>query len=214
MAPVPFASRGLTLFASAVLAHGCSFFEELQSAESAEDGDDDDESDDEDEGASSSDASHDCAWPEDDFCIDQDRLLRCDPETHVSTLYDCGAVCGSLVNMACVNSASGHACFCATPGAQRQSVCTELEACLGACTNPTDRGCTERCFARSDRGTIRLYGALVHCAHAQCDATCNATPELCAACITTGMRAGTGECALARSVCDEHARDDPFEDYD
>ncbi len=184
---------------------GCDFFRELDSAESA--------------GGTGGTGGTDtgtagtgpCA-PEDDTCLDQDRLRWCDPQTGAVEEQDCTAVCGQYVNFTCLQVApSTHACWCVEPGAQKVYGCAELEACLQGCGLDPDGTCTDPCFARTTARTIRTFGALVHCAHAACEATCDGPdPDACAACIDSAMAGTYGGCALARSVCDADRGDEPW----
>ena len=193
---------GVAALLAAAATPGCDFFEELEDAESAgsssgggtEAGDD---------GA----AGGPCVVAVDDRCEHQDLLASCDPATGVLTEVGCDALCGQNPNFTCVGTATGqHACWCVVPGKQKVYSCTELEACLGDCT---DLGqCTDQCFARTDESTIRMYGALVHCAERGCDETCRDTPDQCRACTAATIADGSG-CSLERAVCNEDRNDEP-----
>jgi len=189
---------------------GCkNFFEELGSDDEGDSGDDDD--DDSDAGES---GDTQCSFPEDDRCIDQDRLAHCDPETEESVEFDCSLLCGSNLNFSCITIGSGqHGCWCVETGSTKLDACPALEVCLRDCAAAPDDSCNEACFERTDAATARLYGTLVSCAHTQCHELCIAAPESCAACIATGIEGG-GECGLARAVCDADENGDPLEEWD
>ncbi|RMG99501.1 MAG: hypothetical protein D6705_02955 [Deltaproteobacteria bacterium] len=186
----------------------CDFFKELDSAESAGTSGMDTETD---TGTGSGTGEDGPCGPSDDTCVDQDRLRWCDPETGEVTEVDCTSECGTFMNFSCVTvGPSTHACWCVEPGLQKVYSCTELEACLEGCGfDPTD-ACANQCFGRTTAETIRMFGALVHCAHAACEATCEDDPEGCAACIAAGMEGTYGGCTLARSVCDADQNDETW----
>ncbi len=200
------ASPALTL-ALALAAGACDFFQELDSAESAGT-----------TGGTSGGGATDTGTagagpcgPADDTCLDQDRLRTCDPATGEVTEYDCAAVCGGTLNFTCLMvTPQDHACWCVEPGAQKVYGCKDLEACLQGCgADPTD-ACANQCFGRTTAETIRTYGALVHCAQAACEPTCEADVTACAACLESAMAGTSGGCALARSVCDADTGDEPW----
>ena len=203
------------LCACATVAAGCgNFFEELQSADSADSGD----TDSDDAGLDGDDdmvevPGSDCVYPEDGRCVDQDTIQRCDPESAEIEIHGCTEICGGFTNFACVMVSPGeHGCWCVEPGRQKVFSCSELEACLADCGSAATSACADACFARTDQTTVRLYGALVNCAHDGCHEICNETPESCAACVESAIQTGAGACGLARSVCDADDNDElgPF----
>lgn len=183
---------------------GCDFFKELESAPGATaSGTDTDTG-----GASTGDTSVGCEVELDDRCVDQDTVASCGPADGVLTEVDCPAVCGELVSFSCVATASGqHACWCVEPGDNKLLSCTELESCLGDC-DVESLACADQCFARTDATTIRLYGALVHCAEAACEDACREDPASCPACVDAARTAGEGGCSLPRAVCDDDRNPD------
>jgi hypothetical protein len=199
------------------LASGCAWFKELQSAESVDGtgtGDDteagtEDESGDDDT-ASTGDGA--CEIAEDDRCADQDTLHSCDPATGELTEYACADLCSGTMNFSCVIASADarHGCWCVVAGDQKLLTCTELEGCLLDCTDDSTSACADACFAKTNAGTIRTYGALVSCAHHECDDTCREEPASCAGCISTAIASGMGDCTLERSVCDADAAGDPW----
>jgi hypothetical protein len=197
------------ILAVAALSAACSFFEELKSAESAE-ADTDSEADTEDvpvpEGA--------CQFPIDDRCGDQDTVHRCDPSTNEFELWSCSDQCGQFTNFSCVATGTGqHGCWCTEPGLQKVLSCSELATCLEDCVGDPTGGCADQCFSRTDTATVRLFGALVYCAHSNCHETCINSPEVCGACIDGAVRAGQSGCAFPRSVCDGDRNDEPWSPY-
>ncbi len=206
----------LVLLASACAA-GCSFFEELGDAPWADtdtdtDGADEDDGDlDVDGGSVSAETGAEpCTIERDDLCVDQDTLHSCDPQTGELTVMDCAAACGNNLNFTCLGTPSGqHACWCVVPGKQKVLSCGELEACLQGCTNAVGTACADGCFSRTTEAAIRIYGALVWCAHASCRDACLEEAYACATCIASGIQNGTGGCGLERSVCDTDQNDEP-----
>ncbi len=201
----------------AALAGACSFFEELQSAESAEDGGSgtgngtgNASSGNASSGTSDGDAP--CTIASHDRCLNQDTLQTCDEPSGEVTVSSCNALCTGTLNFSCVIASAEvqHGCWCVVPGEIERLNCTELEECLLACSAATTTACADACFDRTDAGTIRTYGALVACAHQGCDDGCRESPEGCSACISTAIASGTGDCALERSVCDADAPTDPW----
>lgn len=205
--------RSTCLVLVIALAGACGFFKELQSADSA--GDDstgDDSGDDSGSGGSDSTGDGICEVVDDDRCADQDTLRSCDEATGELTEYSCTELCTGTLNFSCViaTSDSRHGCWCVVPGDQKLLTCSELEGCLLECTNAQTTACADACFAKTNAGTIRTYGALVSCAHNGCDDTCRDEPGSCSSCISTAIAAGTGDCTLERSVCDADASSDPW----
>lgn len=189
------------------LTAACGFFEELKSAESAEDG-----------GDSETDAAPPpegaCEFPIDDRCGDQDTVHRCDPATNEFEVWSCSAQCGQYTNFSCVATGTGqHGCWCVEPGKQKVFSCSELATCLEDCVGAASSGCADQCFARTDASTVRLFGALVFCAHDSCHEICLETPELCGNCIDNAVRYGHNGCAFPRSVCDGDRNDEPWSPY-
>lgn len=202
-------SSGLVALLLAVSTLGCGVFEELQSEDSAE-------GTDEGEGEAAGDdvvLPHDgCVYPDDSRCRDQDTIERCVPEIEEIEIHDCHALCGANTNFACLMVSEGeHGCWCVEPGPQKVFSCTELEACLADCPSSTD-ACTDQCFKRTDTSTVRMFGALVNCAHSDCQQVCLDNPPACASCVEIGIRDGAGACGLHRSVCDADKNDElgPF----
>jgi hypothetical protein len=190
----------------------CGVFEELQSAESAEG------SDTEPIGSGSStsgEADGDaCVFPLEDRCSDQDTLHSCDPVHGTATVYDCAALCGSYLNFTCLGTGTGqHGCWCVASGQQKVLSCGELEDCLRGCVTDDSGACADGCFSRTTTSVVRMYGALVHCAHDGCHDTCIERPEACASCIDASISQGLGGCGLPRSVCDEDRNDEPGTPY-
>jgi hypothetical protein len=196
--------------ASVIASPGCEFFEELESVESAESGESATESDtDMTSAETEAEADSSCSFPADDRCLDQDRLHVCDPQSEQASTWSCTELCGSFVNFTCLGVGNGqHACWCVQPGAQKVLSCTELETCLRGCEGAIDATCADQCFARTTTGTIRTFGALVHCAQSVCHDTCASDPASCPACIQAGLTGGNG-CVLERSVCDNDRNDEP-----
>ena len=204
MPPIPHPVVASALF-SIGLATGCGFFEELQSAESVTEQAADTDGDTEGWVGTDTDG---CMYPADDACMDQDTVLSCDLATASLTVYDCAALCGNYVNFTCLNTSAGHGCWCVEPGKQKVLSCSELESCLRGCTWDTTSACADQCFSRTTTSTIRMYGSLVGCAHTDCHDVCIDMPQACAACIDQGIAAGSGPCALERSVCDADKNDE------
>lgn len=211
--------RAVRVLSVAILATSCSYFKELQSAESvtessgatgdATEGDDDSDETGEDTSDESGDEA--CDLADDDLCLDQDTLQTCDPESGERVEMACADLCTGTMNFSCViaSADSRHGCWCVVPGEQKLLTCIELEVCLYECTASGDSTCADACFDRTNAATIRTFGALVSCAHNDCDETCRETPEECSTCIATAT-AGTGECVLERSVCDSDESGDPW----
>lgn len=202
------------------LSTACSYFKELQSAESVTEssgatGDDstasDDDDDDSDGTADETSEDQTCEILDDDRCLDQDTLQTCDPETGERTEFPCGDLCTGTMNFSCVIASADarHGCWCVVPGDQKLLTCIELEGCLFECSGSGDSACADSCFDRTNAATIRTFGALVSCAHHDCDETCREEPEGCSVCIANAT-AGVGDCVLERSVCDSDAPSDPW----
>ncbi len=200
---------GLTrLLAVALLAAspflGCGFFEELGA-----DDDDDDGGDDGDTGSTVDMGSDGPCGAEDDFCISQDELSSCSPDTGDVTELNCAIACGSFMNFTCVHVTGGrHGCWCVSPGDQPIDGCVGLETCLASCGEGATTDCGNGCFERATYSTIRLYGALVHCAEQVCRDTCLTAPESCSQCIALARTGMIGDCAVERAVCDNDQPDD------
>lgn len=201
---------GLALALAAPAGAGCDFFRELESEPVADTdggsgtGTGDTDTGDPDDGP--------CELALDDRCIDQDTVHSCDPASgELSELY-CPALCGTNTNFACVSASTGqHACWCVAPGNNKTLSCTELESCLESCETAPDLSCADRCFSRTDAPTIRILGALLHCAEASCEQTCLDFPSSCVACVTAARVQGEGGCSLPRAICsDDRNPDDPY----
>ncbi len=193
---------------------GCDFFQELESDPNAQatDTDTDTDTDGPSGGASSGDTeSVPCEIPGDDYCLDQDTVLSCNPADGVQSRVDCPALCGSFVNFSCVGTATGqHACWCVEPGSTKVLSCSEVEQCIGDC-EAGSLTCAEQCFGRTEALTIRIYGALVHCAQSTCRDRCLEDPAACSACIDSARQTGSGGCSLERAVCDDDRNpEDPW----
>lgn len=186
---------------------GCDFFQELESEPTA--GTDTDTG----TGTGGSDTGDpddgSCDLARDDRCLDQDTVDSCDPQTGELTELDCPALCGANTNFSCVSTSTGqHACWCVEPGAVKTLSCTELEGCLEDCEGAPDLGCADRCFGRTDALTIRIFGALLHCAETTCEQTCTDAPGSCAQCVSAARLAGEGGCSLPRAICDDDRNPD------
>ncbi|MCX4242124.1 hypothetical protein [Paraliomyxa miuraensis] len=188
---------------------GCDFFQELESdpqPAATETGGDE-------AGASTGDTDGGpCEVLNDDRCLDQDRVASCGPADGVLSEVDCPAACGGLLNFSCIATATGqHACWCVEPGTYKVLTCPELESCLGECDLSESLACADQCFARTDADTIRIFGALVHCAEAACEDSCRQTPQTCQACVDAARGEGEGGCSLPRAVCDgDRNPDEPW----
>ncbi|MEM6991649.1 MAG: hypothetical protein AAF721_14175 [Myxococcota bacterium] len=201
------------LLAVGPMAVGCDFFQELEDAESADTGDSE-ASEDATAGGDPG-ASEDgfmagpCTIERDDRCENQDVVASCDPATGLVTTVPCDALCGDNANFSCVSTAGGaHACWCVVPGTQKLWSCTELEACMADCDQPGP--CTDQCFAKTTEATVRMYGALVHCAESGCTQTCLDSPEFCGPCIANAIASGEG-CSIPRSICDADENDEGWD---
>lgn len=186
---------------------GCDFFRELESVPGAETGTETD--------TGTTDASTGntdgaaCELLNDDRCLDQDTVASCSLTEGTVSEIDCVALCGTLTNFSCVLSGSGqHACWCVEPGKNKILSCSELEDCMGGCDLTQSLDCADQCFSRTDAMTVRIYGALVHCAEATCEQTCQDTPENCLACIDAARIEGAGGCSLPRAICDDDRNPD------
>ncbi|MCA9712020.1 MAG: hypothetical protein KDK70_39660 [Myxococcales bacterium] len=186
-------------------AGGCDFFRELESKPGAGTGTGTDTDTDTGTGtAGTGDTDGACELLRDDRCLDQDTVASCSLADGAVTEVDCVATCGTLTNFSCVVAGTGqHACWCVDPGAQKVLSCTELEGCVSECDLSQSFECADRCFARTDAATVRIYGALVHCAESTCTQTCLDTPEICSACIDAALTQGAGGCSLPRAICDD-----------
>jgi hypothetical protein len=182
---------------------GCTFFKELESEEGAEIS----------TGTSTgtSDGSGDECTLIDDTCENQDTVRSCDLSTGQVDKYDCGVLCGGNVNFTCIDVGNGqHGCWCVAPGQQKVYSCWELESCLQGCGGAVDSFCSDQCFSRTTSSTVRMFGALVHCAQSGCEDTCRDEPAACGECINLAMAGGSGGCGLERSVCDGDQNDEPW----
>ncbi len=192
-------------------AAGCDFFQELESVPGAtETGTG--------TGTGTGDASTGeteeaaCALSNDDRCLDQDTVASCSLQDGTVSEVDCVAECGVFVNFSCVTTGSGqHACWCVEPGANKVLSCSELEDCMEGCDPSSPLSCADTCFARTNALTVRIYGALVHCAEQTCQQTCIDSPFDCLACINSARIDGGGGCSLPRAICDDDRNaDDPW----
>ena len=190
---------------------GCEIFEELQDAPGADTGAGS-ETDDAGESGAETEAPVDggpCELAEDDACYDQDTLASCDPSTGTLQVVSCAQLCGSYTNFSCVGTGTGqHACWCVEPGQQKVLSCTELETCLLGCGNDS-LTCLDDCFLRTVDTTVRIYGAVVHCAETHCEPTCRETPATCSQCVQAAIASGAGGCTVERALCDSDDNDEP-----
>lgn len=190
------------LLAIGPLAVGCDFFQELEDADSADTGDSEGESGTEGdaEDGSGGEQVTPCTIAEDDHCENQDVVASCDPATGLVTSLPCGALCGDNANLSCVATMGGqHGCWCVVPGRNKLSSCSQLGQCLTNCTEPGP--CSDACFSKTTETTIRMYGALVHCAETSCESTCQDAPAACSPCVTSAIANGEG-CTVERAICD------------
>lgn len=213
MRPVAHCRPFLTLcqiFVLAAFGGGCDFFQELESEPGAgESGAE--ESTGADEGTGDTDDGP-CTLAEDDRCLDQDTVQSCSVEDGTVSELDCGALCGGFTNFSCVATGTGqHACWCVEPGPTKVYTCRELEDCMEGCPPAADFSCPDQCFARTDAMTIRIFGALLHCAEATCEQQCIDAPQTCNACIEAARIEGSGGCSLPRAICDDDRNpEDPW----
>ena len=196
------------LLASGALA--CDFFNEL---EPLEDGDETGTAGDgtgmetgEETGGDDAGAGEGCTLV-DDRCASQDVVESCDLGTGALSTLDCAALCSGKLNFTCLQASTGqHGCWCVTPGDIALDGCAELEACVTSCATTA---CTDACFGRASVPTVRLLGALYHCAENDCEDLCNESPENCNSCILATRAGVYGGCGVERSVCDA----DEVEDF-
>ncbi len=189
-------------------ATGCDFFQELESVPGATTTETDTDTDTEGTASESTQGAA-CEVLNDDRCLDQDTVASCSPADGTMSEVDCVALCGSYVNFSCVLTGSGqHACWCVEPGDYKVLSCAELEDCMEGCDLSGSLECADTCFSRTDALTVRVYGALVHCAEATCMETCAQTPEQCLGCIEAARTEGSGGCSLPRAVCDDDRNPD------
>ncbi len=188
----------------------CDFFHELDDADSAGTGTGGtDTGTGSDTDTAGSTGTGPCSVASDDRCLTQDALQSCDEASGELSSLDCGDVCGSFVNFTCIDTPSGqHGCWCVEPGAQKVYACWELESCLQGCTWDTTGECANQCFARTTAATVRMYGALVHCARSYCEQVCADAPDTCGGCLDDAMAGLAGDCAVPRSVCDNDQNDE------
>jgi hypothetical protein len=188
------------LFLALAGAPACEFFRELESVSQDETG----------TGSETGDEGDGACELADDHCEDQDRIRSCNLETGEITSVDCGLLCSPLINFTCTPVSTGqHACWCVEPGAHPLDACTGLEACLSDCGPEVEGACGEKCFGRATATTVRLYGALIHCANEECADTCAEYPDGCAACVESARAGLYGGCGVERSVCDADEDDEP-----
>ncbi|MEX1364287.1 MAG: hypothetical protein AB1Z98_14265 [Nannocystaceae bacterium] len=192
---------------AAALGAGCDFFRELESEPTGETdaatgtGTEGTETGDPDDGP--------CELARDDRCLDQDTVASCNLTDGQLYELDCPALCGTNTNFSCVSAGTGqHACWCVEPGANKVLSCTELEGCIEDCEGAPTLECADQCFRRTDALTIRILGALLHCAEATCEQTCLDAPAACATCVTQARREGEGGCSLPRAICDDDRNPD------
>lgn len=185
------------------LGAGCDLFKELEGKSGGTDGDAAGDTD-----GADTDAGDGLCTYVDDYCSGQDILESCSPQTGEVTSLHCASTCGQYMNFTCLGSATGqHGCWCVQPGKQKLASCTDLESCLGECASDVE-SCADRCFGRTDAATIRLYGALIHCAEADCKAFCDEAPDACASCVVNTKTGLVGGCSVERSACDADTIDD------
>ena len=185
-------------FAAVVFACNCGFFRELESLPGAEGTSTGDSSDAGDTGP--------CAEAP-DSCLDQDRIMLCDPSSGEYQTIDCVQLCGEYLNVSCVALTDvRRACWCAEPGKQKVLSCGELETCLLECGDSTG-DCALACFRRTTGETARLLGALMYCAEKTCRSTCHSDAAACNTCMTAA-RAGHYDCGVARGLCDQDKNDE------
>lgn len=143
----------------------------------------------------------DCTYV-DDYCSSQDVLESCSPETGETATIYCPEVCGNNLNFTCIEASGGqHGCWCVVPGKNGLDGCADLERCLADCDGTET--CSNGCFSRASAATVRLYGALLHCAEADCKALCDDAPEACASCVVSTKSGLYGDCSVARAACDQ-----------
>ncbi len=201
-----FAHAFLAIACGSVLV-GCNgFFQELDSVEDAG-GSDSGDTGETDTGGT--DDGGPCDW-QDDQCMTQDLLASCSGATGEVTEYNCALECGGLVNFTCLDAGGGvHGCFCVEPGPTNVYGCSQLEACLASCGAAAFDACGTECFSRATASTVRLYGALVHCAEKDCRETCLDSPGSCASCVQATKSGLYGGCQVERTVCDQDPDDEP-----
>lgn len=186
---------------------GCDFFQELESTAQDETSTGGEDTGDE---ASETGETGDGGPCEaiDDRCDSQDVLHSCDLDSGELTELNCASACGggAFMNFTCLMSPSGaHGCWCVLPGEFALDGCAQLEACLGGCT--TD-ACADSCFGRASVPSIRLLGALFHCAETDCAEFCEESIEACNSCILATRAGVYGGCGVERSVCDADTVDE------
>jgi hypothetical protein len=178
---------------------GCDFFDELESdpiESTSTDGGD---------GDGDGDGDGHCGL-EDDRCASQDLLTSCDLATGTLTDYNCASVCGASLNFTCLSSGNGqHGCWCVQPASIALDGCADLEVCVSECATPE---CSSACFSRASTPTIRLLGALFHCAESDCEDLCKESAEVCNSCILATRAGVYGGCGVERSVCDADTVDE------
>lgn len=190
-------SLGLVAVLAAFLP-GCDWISELPSGEGDTDGDTDGAADD----TGGDDGADGQCTHVDDYCSGQDVIESCNPETRETSTVYCAQVCGANLNFTCIEAGGGvHGCWCVVPGKTRIDGCADLERCLADCDGA--ESCSDRCFGRTDASTIRLYGALIHCAEVDCKPLCDDFPEECASCVVATKSGLYGDCSVERAACDQ-----------
>jgi hypothetical protein len=133
-------------------------------------------------------------------------LSSCDLASGVLTDYNCATLCNGNLNFTCLSNPDGqHGCWCVQPGDIALDGCAQVEVCIAGCTTAN---CTNGCFGRASTPTIRLLGALFHCAESDCEAQCEASAETCNSCILATRAGVYGGCGVERSVCDADTVDE------
>ncbi|MGB1700889.1 MAG: hypothetical protein ACPHRO_13105, partial [Nannocystaceae bacterium] len=129
-----------------------------------------------------------------------DILSSCDLQSGILSEYNCASLCGGSLNFTCLSNPDGqHGCWCVQPGDFAIDGCVELEICIASCATPS---CADSCFSRASTSTIRLLGALFHCAESDCEEFCQESADACNACILSTRAGVYGGCGVERSVCD------------
>ena len=188
----------LVLALCGLFSSGCSFFEEIPLG-------DEEETQSTTSSDTQTDAGNGCVRA-DDRCDSQDVVRWCEGVPPQLQSLSCDQSCTEQgqVNAACVLTNAGlYGCWCVSPSPYDLSSCTTLETCLGKCGGETFSDCGNRCFARADASTTRLYGALLNCAQTDCRETCVNTPAACATCIEAALSGQRSNCTTQRALCDQ-----------